>query len=76
MNGIAVVIVILVGIVIGLIIYNMILNKKIREASNTEQRIRNLSVVQDFMSAIGESSTVDNKIKKINYILIEKYEIK
>ena len=76
MNGIAVVIVILVGIVIGLIIYNMILNKKIREASNTEQRIRNLSVVQDFMSAIGETSTVDNKIKKINDILIEKYEIK
>ena len=40
------------------------------------QKITNLYVVQDFLNAIGESSTVDEKIKKINNILIEKYEIK
>ena len=28
------------------------------------------------MNAIGETSTVDDKIKKINDILIERYEIK
>ena len=31
---------------------------------------------EDFMNAIGETSSVDDKIKKINEILIEKYEIK
>ena len=40
------------------------------------QRINNLYVVQDFMNAIGETSTVEDKIKKINEILIERYEIK
>ena len=32
--------------------------------------------MQDFINAIGETSTVENKIKKINDILIERYEIK
>lgn len=40
------------------------------------QKITNLYVVQDFMNAIGETSTVEEKIKKINDILIERYEIK
>ena len=40
------------------------------------QRITNLYVVQDFMNAIGETSSVEEKIKKINDILIERYEIK
>ena len=37
---------------------------------------RILKVLQDFLSAIGETSSVDEKIRKINDILIEKYEIK
>lgn len=40
------------------------------------QKITNLYVVQDFMNAIGETSTVEEKIRKINDILIERYEIK
>lgn len=40
------------------------------------QKITNLYVVQDFMNAIGETSSVEEKIKKINDILIERYEIK
>ena len=40
------------------------------------QKITNLYVVQDFMNAIGETSSVEEKIKKINEILIERYEIK
>ena len=70
------VVIILVLIVIGLIIYNLNIHKKIQAFNNINQRINNLSIVQDFMNTIGEYSTVDEKIKKINDILIEKYEIK
>ena len=70
------VVVILVFIVIGLIIYNVTIHKKIQKFKNMNQKITNLYVVQDFMNAIGETSTVDEKIKKINDILIERYEIK
>lgn len=71
--GVAVVLVI---IVIILVIYNININKKIKKFKNINQKITNLQVVQDFMNAIGETSSVDDKIKKINNILIEKYEIK
>lgn len=71
-----VIVIILIIAVLGLIIYNLSIHKKIQTYRNINQKINNLSVVQDFMSAIGETSTVDEKIKKINEILIEKYEIK
>ncbi len=70
------IVIILIIVVIGLVIYNLNIHKKIQTYRNINQKITNLSVVQDFMSAIGEASTVDQKIKKINDILIEKYEIK
>ena len=71
-----VIVIILIMAVLGLIIYNLSIHKKIQTYKNINQKINNLSVVQDFMSTIGETSTVDDKIKKINEILIEKYEIK
>ena len=55
---------ILVLIVVGLIIYNITIHKKIQKFKNMNQRITNLYVVQDFMNAIGETSTVDEKIKE------------
>jgi len=70
------VVIILVCIVIGLIIYNISIHKKIQKFRNINQRINNLTVVQDFMNAIGEASSVEQKIVKINEILIERYEIK
>ena len=70
------VVVILVLIVIGLIVYNVTIHKKIQKFKNMNQKITNLYVVQDFINAIGETSTVDEKIRKINEILIERYEIK
>lgn len=70
------VVIILVIIVIGLIAYNITIHKKIQKFKNMNQRITNLYVVQDFMNAIGETSSVDEKIKKINDILIERYDIK
>ena len=70
------VVAVLILIVLGLVIYNINIHKKIQKFKNMNQKITNLSVVQDFMNAIGEASTVDQKIKKINEILIERYEIK
>ncbi len=70
------VVVILVLIVIGLIFYNVTIHKKIQKFKNMNQKITNLYVVQDFMNAIGETSSVEDKIKKINDILVERYEIK
>lgn len=70
------VVVILVLIVLGLVAYNVTIHKKIQKFKNMNQKITNLYVVQDFMNAIGEASTVEEKIKKINDILIERYEIK
>ena len=72
--------IIIVGIlilaIIGLIIYNLRIHNKIQTYKNINQKINNLSVVQDFMNTIGETSRVEDKIKKINNILIDKYEIK
>lgn len=73
---IIVVVVILVLIVLGLVIYNVTIHKKIQKFKNMNQKITNLYVVQDFINAIGETSSVEQKIKKINDILIERYEIK
>ena len=67
---------VLIIVIVGLIIYNLSIQKKIQTFRNINQKITNLSVVQDFMNAIGETSSVDDKIKKINDILIQKYEIK
>ena len=50
------VVVILVLIVLGLIIYNVTIHKKIQKLRNMNQKITNLYVVQDFMNAIGETS--------------------
>ena len=70
------IVIILFIIVISLIIFNVRLHKKIQKYNNMNQKITNLYVVQDFINAIGETSTVEDKIKKINEILIERYEIK
>ena len=67
---------ILIIVVLVLVVYNIKINSRIQEFRNVNQKITNLQVVQDFMNAIGETSTVDQKIQKINDILIEKYEIK
>ena len=74
--GMIIIIVVLVVIVLALLAYNVVVYKKIEKYENTNQRIQSLNVVQEFMSTIGEEETVDNKITKINNILIEKYDIK
>lgn len=67
---------ILVTVIIILLIYNMAIHKKIQQFNNLSRQANNLRVLQDFLSTVGECSSVDEKIQKINDILIEKYEIK
>ncbi len=70
------VILFLVAIIIGLMVYNMSIHKKIEAFKNINQQITSLNVLQDFMNTISETSSTDEKLKKINNILIEKYNIK
>ena len=68
---------ILLGVifVLGTKIYNM--NEKLRKLKNTNQKVKFLSAIQDFMKVIGENlASSDEKINSINNIIIEKYEIK
>ena len=71
-----VIVLILAVIAICLLVYNLKLHKQLQKYNNMQQKITNLYVVQDFINAIGETSTVEEKIKKINDVLIERYEIK
>ena len=71
-----IIIIILVAIIIGLLIYNITIHKKIEQFNALNRQANNLRVLQDFLSTVGETSSVDEKIQKINDILIEKYEIK
>lgn len=69
-------IIILLGIALTLVIYNTGLKRKLRELNTTNQKVTSLSVLQDFINTIGEGISANEKIKKINDILIERYEIK
>ena len=57
-------------------IYNMSIHKKIQNFQNLNEKITSLNVLQDFMNTISEVTSVNEKIQKINEILIEKYQIK
>ena len=71
-----IIIIILVAMIIGLLIYNITIHKKIEQFNALNRQANNLRVLQDFLTTIGETSSVDEKLQKINDILIEKYEIK
>ena len=69
-------VIILVLAIATLIIYNLSLYKKIQAFKLQGNRITNLNVLQDFMNIVGSDLKVDDKIKAINEVLIEKYQIK
>lgn len=73
---IIIVIVILVLAILVLGVYNYHIQKKIDSYNNMNERINNLSVLQDFMKIAGEENSVEEKLRKINEIVIEKYNIK
>lgn len=70
------IILVLVAIIIGLILFNYKIHKEVETYKNINQKINGLNVLQEFMSTAGDSISVDEKIKKINNILIEEYDIK
>lgn len=73
---ILIVIITLILIIIGLFIYNLSISKKIENFNNINQKITNLNILQDFMNTISEVTSVNEKIEKVNNILIERYNIK
>ncbi len=73
---IIVVIIILLLAIAVLVVYNLHIQKKIESFNNINQKINNLSVLQDFMTIAGQEDTVDKKLNRINEIIIEKYDIK
>ena len=70
------IIILLVIIIVILMLYNMSVHKKIDTFNNINQKITSLNVLQDFIDTISAEKSADEKIQKINEILIEKYDIK
>ena len=54
----------------------MRIHDKITRFQNINQKITSINVLQEFMNTIGEELSAVQKLKKINEILIEKYDIK
>ena len=76
MNPILIVVVLLVGIIFALVVYNFSISKKIKTFKNINDKINNLNVLQEFIDTIGKDTAVDDKLQVINEILIEKFKIK
>ena len=70
------IIILLVLTIVCLVIYNMKVHKKIDTFTNLNQKVVSLNILQEFMDTISKEETPDDKIRKINEILIEKYDIK
>ena len=70
------IIIILILIIVALLAYNLSISKKIENFNSINQKITNLNILQDFMNTISEVTPVNEKIQKINNILIERYNIK
>lgn len=73
---IVLIIVLLVAVIITLIVYNLYIQKKLESFNNMNARINNLSVLQDFMKLAGEEDSVESKLRRMNDIVIDKYDIK
>lgn len=69
-------IVVLIAIIAILIVYNLNIKKKLTTFNSVSSKINKLNALQDFMNITGEDLPVDEKIKKINEVLIDKFEIK
>ena len=70
------IVIILVAIIMLLVVYNALINKKIDKYNNLNQKVVSLNILQDFMDTISQEKSVDEKIRRINEILIERYDIK
>ena len=67
----------LVGAIFIVSIKMFAMNEQLSKLKNTNQKVKSLSILQDFMEIMGDNSiTTIEKMNKINNSLIEKYEIK
>ena len=73
---VVVIILLLIAVIAVLVVYNIHIQKKIESFQNLNERINNLSVLQDFMKLTGEDDSVESKLRRMNDIVIEKYDIK
>jgi len=71
-----IIIVILCLAIAVMVIFNVHITQRIKSYKNIEQQVTKLRVLQDFLKVAGEEETVDDKLNKINEIIIEKYDIK
>ena len=71
-----VIVIVLVAIVFALIMYNISIYKKVDNFNNLNKKIVSLNVLQDFMDTISEDTPATEKLRKVNEILIQKYDIK
>ena len=69
-------IIVLIGIIVVLIGYNVNIKKKLTTFNNVSSKIKKLNALQDFMDITGEDLPVEEKIQKINNVIIDKFEIK
>lgn len=72
---IIILIVLLVFIIVFLMIYNLSLHKKLETYSNVNQKIDNIKILQSFMDTVGEYSSVETKLNRINKIILERFEM-
>ena len=70
------VVLVLLAAIAVLVAYNMHIQRKIEAFNNINEQINKLSVLQEFMKVAGEEDSVDEKLNKINEIVIEQYDIK
>lgn len=71
-----IIIILLVLVIAILTVYNMSIHKKIQDFQILHQKVTNLNIIQDFVDIAGNDMNVDEKIRAINDVIIEKYEVK
>lgn len=74
--GSIIAIILLVILIVILVMYNISIHKKVETFNNIDEQINSLNVLQDFMNTLSETTSSDEKLRKINDILIQKYNIK
>jgi len=68
-------IILLILVIIILTVYNIIIHRKVETFNNINQKITGLNVLQVFMDILSEDISADEKMQRLNQVLLEKYEI-
>ena len=68
---------ILIGLIVILIVFNRVIKQKLSEIERINKNVKKrISTVRDFLKIAGEEISVDEKLRKINEIVMETYDIK